>query len=353
MINNAVLSKHTKVNKKVSFKQNIATRQQPAAYRQAPPSQYVNYKQPKINDYKTLGEGLLVAGGTITIGVLSFLVGKTTHKKPNIKVIAEKTLKEVHPAPKAVPKTPKVRPEAPKTPPSHPKAIPKAPKTTPKMPKAVPNATVGIENIINNLPKSTNDGQLKNLDQLDRIKDASLIERAKASDTSKEGEILFQDPMYHKSLNDNLDQFALTFNHFAHQYDNMTKNEVAQGRLAMLVYDHIYKSMPYAPQYLLTGNENILKDEVIHLGEFIRLKSGVCRHRAALGDVMGDEIKSNFNNIEVVTRSNGGHSWNYLIFNRKEAIAEQQIFKIDTIFGTITKYKKGYTPPELAQQPIV
>ncbi len=94
------------------------------------------------------------------------------------------------------------------------------------------------------------------------------------------GEVLLQN-RNESELNSNLEKFSKNFKALiAKQHTNKD--------IAKLVYNHIKETFPHNPQELLTVREGGLKGKFIHLGEFIKWGSGVCRHRAALGNNMGE-----------------------------------------------------------------
>ncbi len=167
----------------------------------------------------------------------------------------------------------------------------------------------------------------------------------------KSGEVILQF-VEDSELRQNLNEFSAKYDELVKKkkYDNKNINlkKQAQDDIAKLAYAHISETFPYCPHDLLTYQESKLKGKFIQLGEFIRHKSGVCRHRAALGFSMGNDVLKRKNkNIEMLPKSNGYHSWNYLIFNRNGLNNKQQVFNIDTVNEKIIAYPQGYIPKDL------
>ncbi len=212
----------------------------------------------------------------------------------------------------------------------------------------------GIEKVITEGLRKPLSGGLTDTKQLKTTNQSIFRLAAKIVDFARGGELIIHD------RHDQGDKFLITnLKEFEGKFQRLIcKDAEDQENIARLVYDHICDTFPHAPQELLTVREDNLKNKAIHLDEFIKHKSGVCRHRAALGVNMGEIMNDKNKNIEITSYSDSNpnpnlrqnHSWNYLWFNRNGPKSEQQIFKIDTIYQQITKYKKGYIPDELKKK---
>ncbi len=256
--------------------------------------------QEKAKDNR-LRNGLLIVGGMTAAALTGFLIAKVMHKN-----------------------TSKLNPMG----------FVNIPESTEKV----------ITNLRKPIPGGLRDTSLLKLDN----SEIGLV--ALTADFANDGEILvinrYTDPL----LSKNLEHFRKQVKNLIGNDKLVSKDTESQEKIAKLIYDHICDTFPHNPQELLTGMESSLKNKAISLGEFIKHKSGVCRHRAALGCGMGEVINLENKNMEITSYSDGDHSWNYLCFNRKDPNNPTQIFKIDTISGTITKYKKGYMPSKLRKK---
>ncbi len=165
-------------------------------------------------------------------------------------------------------------------------------------------------------------GQLRDPTNKDEVNKA-LVKYFQSMASRESGEVLIQNPN-ESNLASNLEEFSKKFNEL--NFKDPTNKEIA-----ILVHNHIKETFPYNPQELLTTREGWLKGNFIHLGEFIRHESGVCRHRAALGVNMGQVINELRNDIQIVPIYDEAlnHTWNQLMFDNGKS--NQEIYIIDTL----------------------